>query len=227
MDRFHFNLKLLPAILCSVLLFSGCGKKQPDITHGIMPYALNFYILHQEIGSIRSKVMSASPGKMSVHLSAYNELAGRIDKMMAENAVSRDLKKNREFFAIMDSCLDAGRRYLRLEADAVRFQDNLSLVNIELAGIRQSIRNNSLLAKKNKARIEALTLQQSKLKKNLETLRPQLAKWGGAATEMLAKYNGFILRNKTLDFVNEDSTFALMPWEKKDAGTEKSAKKRR
>jgi len=205
---------IIALTVLSALTLTGCGKKEKEITQGITPNALNFYILHQEIGAIRDKVKSSEAAKMPQYLPSYNELLGRSRKMLEENSASKELKKYPDINAAMDTCLKAGIEFMTQEARAIETNGKLANIRQELADIRQSVRNNSLLAKKQKPKIDALAGQESQAQKQLEGYKPALGKMSRSCMGVLGAYNKLILESKILEYANDEKLFSLFAWEK-------------
>jgi hypothetical protein len=213
------------ALALAVVAAVGCGKKKPDVSQGITPNLLNFYILHQEIGAIRDKVGAATTEQKAQYLPSYHELIGRSQKMLADNQTSQELKKYPAINAAMDSCLGAGVAFLALEARAVDAHSRLADVKQQLTDLRQSTRNNSLLAKKQRPKIDALAQQQTSLQKQLEGHKPGLGRNSQSCRSLLKRYNALVLQGKMLEYTNDEKLFALFAWEK--PAPAKAVKKKR
>lgn len=205
---------IMIAAAVSALVASGCGKKEKEITQGITPNVLNFYILHQEIGAIRDKAGSAEAVKLMQYLPAYRELTGRGQKMLSDNAVSKELKKYPEINAAMDTCLKAGMTFLDLEAKAIETYANLTDIRDQLAEIRRAIKHNSLLAKKQKTKIDELSRQEAQASKKLEGYKQGLARGSQTSMSLLKAYNDLILQGKILEYANDEKLYAGFSWEK-------------
>jgi capsule polysaccharide export protein KpsE/RkpR len=214
MGRVKLYSGWLIAIFLIGLIGAGCGKKETEITRGITPNALNFYILHQEIGAIRVKAGETEAAKTTQYLPSYSELVGRSQKMLKDNELSKEMKRYPEIGSTIDSCLNSGTQFLSLEAQAIRAYSEMTEVKQQLADIRQSVRHNSLLAKKQKPRIDALSAQLSKLQKQLEGYKPGLKRNSQSCTVLLKKYNKLILDSKILEYTNDEKMFGLYDWEK-------------
>lgn len=202
------------ALTLMVMTAMGCGKKKADISQGITPNVLNFYILHQEIGAIRDKVGAATAEQKAQYLPGYHELIGRSQKMLTDNQTSKELKKYPAITAAMDSCLNAGVAFLSLEARAIESHSRLADVNQQLSDLRQSIRNNSLLARKQKPQVDALAKQQAILQKQLDGYKPGLSRSSQSCRSLLKRYNALVLQGKILEYTNDEKLFALFSWEK-------------
>lgn len=198
----------------TIMASMGCGKKKADVSQGITPNVLNFYILHQEIGAIRDKVGASTAEQKAQYIPSYNELIDRSQKMLVDNQTSKELKKYPAINAAMDSCHNAGVVFLTLEAKAVEVISRLAEVKQQLSDLRQSIKNNSLLAKKQRPRIDALTKQQTSLQKQLDGYKPGLSRSSQTCRALLKRYNDLILQGKILEYTNDEKLFALFPWEK-------------
>lgn len=219
-----FTKYAIIAVTLATMAIVGCGKEKAEISQGITPNVLNFYILHQEIEAVRDKVGISGAGEMAQYRPAYNELLGRSQKMLKDNETSKELKKYPEINSTMDSCLNAGVEFLTLEAKAVETNNELADVKQQLTDIRRSIRNNSMLARKQGPKINALAEQQSRLQKQLDSYKPVLSRNSQACIRFLKKYNKLIMQDKILEFANDEKLFALFPWEK-PAGAKKPATK--
>ncbi len=202
------------ALTLTVMAAMGCGKKKADISQGITPNVLNFYILHQEIGAIRDKVGTSAAEQKAQYIPSYNELIGRSQKMLTDNQASKELKKYPAINAAMDSCLNADVAFLTLEVRAVDANSRLADTKQQLSDLRQSIRNNSLLAKKQKPKMDALAKQQTSLQKQLDGYKPGLSRNSQTCRALLKSYNNLILEGKILEYTNDEKLFALFPWEK-------------
>ncbi|HAD82358.1 MAG: hypothetical protein A2509_08255 [Candidatus Edwardsbacteria bacterium RIFOXYD12_FULL_50_11] len=198
----------------TIMAALGCGKKKAAVSQGITPNVLNFYILHQEIGAIRGKVGASTPEQKAQYLPSYNELIGRSQKMIQDNQTSQELKKYPAIDAAMDSCLNAGVAFLILEAKAVETISRLADVKQQLSDLRQSTRNNSLLAKKQKPKMDALAKQQASLQKQLDGHKPGLSRNSQTCRALLKSYNNLVLQGKILEYTNDVKLFALFSWEK-------------
>lgn len=200
--------------LAGWLALGGCQPGQPDITEGITPQALNFYVLMHEIQGLRTKVGEATADRAEQHLSTYRQLAARCQRMAADNQAAPGLKKYPAIASAMDSCLAAGAEFLSLEEKTVALYGQLNEVSRQLEDLKASVRNNSILAKKQKPKIDALAARQSALQKELESARPRLARASQLGTRLLKSYNRLIMETKILDYGNDEALFALFGWQR-------------
>jgi len=134
--------------------------------------------------------------------------------MIQDNQISKELKKYPAIDAAMDSCLNAGVAFLILEAKAVETISRLADVKQQLSDLRQSTRNNSLLAKKQKPKMDALAKQQASLQKQLDGHKPGLSRNSQTCRALLKSYNNLVLQGKILEYTNDVKLFALFSWEK-------------
>ncbi len=225
-----FSMRATIAVMLVTMVILGCGKKQAEISEGITPNALNFYILYQEIGAIREKVQASGTEQMPQYLPIYQELMTRSRKMLKDNETSRELKKYPEINSAMDSCLAAGTAFLELEARAIQARVGLADVKQQISDLRQSVKNNSILAQKQKPRMDALADQQTNLQKRLDGFQPVLNRNSQACASLLKRYNHLILQGKILEYTNHPKLFALFAWERPAEAkmpAKKTAKKKR
>ncbi len=219
------NIKLVIAVSAIAVLSFGCQRKKDKIAQDITSYALNFYVLNQEVEGIRAKASSTSADQIMKFLPSYYELANRCQKMIKDNGLSKELNKHPGFMSAMDSCLYATMDFLILEIKAIETFNRLADVDQQLRTIRQIIRNNSLLAKKYKAKRSSLFSQQSKYKKQLSALKPKLNKNSQLCRRLLLKYNKTIMDENFLSYVNNEGLFDTFNWEKQSEVKKPSAKR--
>ena len=216
-DMFRIKAGLGWVALAGWLVLGGCKPGPKDITEGITPQALNFYVLMHEIQGLRTKVGEAPADRVDQHLPTYRQLAARCQRMAAENQAAPELKKYPAVASAMDSCLAAGFDFLSLEEKAVALYGQLDEVSRQLEDLRASVRNNSILAKKQKPKIDALDARQSALQRDLEPARNRLARASQLASRLLKNYNRIIKEAKILDYGNDEAMFALLGWQKPTA----------
>lgn len=212
-DMLRIKARLGWVALAGWLVLGGCKPGQKDITEGITPQALNFYVLMHEIQGLRTKVGEAPADRVDQHLPTYRQLAARCQRMAADNQAAPELKKYPAVASAMDSCLAAGAEFLSLEEKAVALYGQLNEVGRQLEDLRASIRNNSIVAKKQKPKIDALAARQSALQKDLDAIRPRLAKASQLASRLLKNYNRIIMEAKILDYGNDEAMFVLLGWQ--------------
>ena len=156
----------------------------------------------------------APADRVDQHLPTYRQLAARCQRMAADNQAAPELKKYPAIALAMDSCLAAGTEFLSLEGKAVELYGQLNEVGRQLEDLRASVRNNSLLAKKQKPKIDALAARQSAMQKDMETARLRLAKASQLSARLLKNYNRIIMEAKILDYGNDETMFGLLAWQR-------------
>jgi hypothetical protein len=214
-------------IIAGSLLGGGCRPREAKISQGITPHALNFYVLMHEIQGLRNKLAESGAGQMEQLLPGYRQLIARCQRMTAETKDPEEMGKYPAIAVAMDSCLEAGAAFLVLEEKAVRAYGRLDEVSRELKDLQLSIRNNSLLASKQKPKLDALSSQQAGLQKELEALKQPLAKSSQSAARLLKKYNQLILEAKILDYGSDEKMFALQSWQKPPPAAKPTTKPRK
>jgi len=212
----------------------GCSPKERQISQGIMPVALNFYVLTGEIVRIRAEVKTSSPEKLVDFGARYQECITRSQQLQKEVAAVPELKKHQDFQAALDSCLASQLSFLGAEAGAVRSYGTYRKVQNQIADIERQISGNSLARDRTQPELDRLTALADRSQREVEALKPVLLSASQINLRHMRAYNQLVLAQKILNYTSQEELFALLDWErakaappKHKAGKAKKAKPRR
>jgi hypothetical protein len=216
----------LVAVMAMATLFS-CSSKERKISQGIMPVALNFYVLTGEIVRIRADVKAASPEKLADFITKYQECILRSQQLQKEAGAVPEMKKHQDFQSSLDLCLTSQLAFLGAEASAAKAYGTNRKAQKQIADIEQQISGNSLARARNQAELDRLKTLASQSLREVEAARPVLASASQANLRHMRTYNQLVLSQKILNYTSREELFALLEWEKaKPAAPKASAKKK-
>lgn len=206
--------KTTSVLALAILALAGCAKTEREVSQSIMPAALNYYVLTQEISRLRAKVGSLPSEKLGEVLPTYRDIISRGQQMHLDLGQMKDVRSHQDLLAAMDSSLTTQLQFLQLEIQAVGALAENRLANIEIERIEQQTRGNTLARARHQAELDQLSDQAHRSYALLESLKPQLGVLTQKNLGQMRIYNQMVLERKILTYTAPEGLLALLPWEK-------------
>lgn len=215
----------IAALALASLALAGCSKTEKVVSQSIMPAALNYYVLTQEISRLRAEIKSSPADRLAASLAKYGDIVKRGQLMRQELAAMGNLPKHQDFLARMDSSLLTQVAFIQSESQAVRALADHREAAGEIDRIERQISGNSLARSRHQAELDELNGRLLRAARLLEALRPQLAALSRKNLEEMRLYNQMVLERQILTYTAPENLLALFDWEQLRAPAKAAAKK--
>ncbi len=214
------------ALAMATLALAGCSKTEREVSQSIMPAALNYYVLTQEISRLRSEVRGLPGGRLDETLPKYRDIMTRGQQMHLDLGQMKDIRRHQNLLAAMDSSLVTQLMFLQYEAQAVEAMVEYSRASSELERIERQTSGNTLARIRHQAELDQLAQSTNSSYRRLESLKPQLQSLGKKNLGEMRLYNQMVLDSKILTYVAADDLLQPFAWEQAKAEPKKTAAKK-
>lgn len=220
------GMRTTAALALVVLTLAGCSKTEREVSQSIIPAALNYYVLTQEVSRLRAEVRALPAVRLGETLHKYRDIVARGQQMHQELGQMKDIRSHQDLLAAMDSSLATQLAFLQYEIQAVGAMAEYSRSSSEAERIEQQTSGNTLARVRHQAELDQLSHSASSSYRLLESLKPQLQALGQKNLGQMRLYNQMVLERKILTYVAAEDLLTPFAWEQAKAAPKKTAVKK-
>lgn len=220
------GMRTTAALALVVLTLAGCSKTEREVSQSIIPAALNYYVLTQEVSRLRAEVRALPAVRLGEVLPKYRDIVARGQQMHQELGQMKDIRSHQDLLAAMDSSLATQLAFLQYEIQAVGAMAEYSRSSSEAERIEQQTSGNTLARVRHQAELDQLSHSASSSYRLLESLKPQLQALGQKNLGQMRLYNQMVLERKILTYVAAEDLLTPFAWEQAKAAPKKTAVKK-
>lgn len=215
----------IAAAALALAALAGCSKTEKAVTQSIMPAAINYYVLTQEINRLRAESRALPAERLSAQTAKYEEIARRGQQMVQELSAMGNFPKHQDFLAAMDSSLQTQVLFLQHESQALGAMAEYRKADVEIDRIERQISGNTLARSRHQAELDQLGAAARRSAGLLESLRPKLAALGRRNREEMRRYNQMVIERQILTYTASEELLTLFDWEQPRAPAKAAPKK--
>lgn len=214
------------ALALAMLALAACSKTEREVSQSIMPAALNYYVLTQEMSRLRAEARALPAARLGETLPKYRDIVTRGQQMHLELGQMKDIHSHLDLLAAMDSCLATQLMFLQYEIQAVGAMAEYSRASSEADRIENQTSGNTLARIRHQAELDQLNQSASSSYRLLESLKPQLEALGQKNLGQMRLYNQMVLERKILTYTAAADLLTPFAWEQARAASKKTAAKK-